>query len=59
MVISQVMLISRSRLPTYAKHAKVTNVTNDITSCHEYKIVNAIHNLHINHNVVPSSKFDA
>jgi hypothetical protein len=32
-------LISKSRLATYAKHAKVTQVINDITSCHDYKVV--------------------
>jgi hypothetical protein len=36
------MLISNSRLATYAKHAKVTQVINDITSCHDYKVVNII-----------------
>jgi hypothetical protein len=36
------MLISNSRLVTYAKHAKVTHAINDITSCHDYKVVNII-----------------
>jgi hypothetical protein len=36
------MLISRGRLATYAKHAKVTHAINDITSCHDYKVVNII-----------------
>jgi hypothetical protein len=36
------MLISRNRLATYAKHARVTHVIYDIASCHDYKIVNVI-----------------
>jgi hypothetical protein len=37
MIISQVVLINRSRLATYANHAVY-----EITFCHDYKIVNAI-----------------
>jgi hypothetical protein len=36
------MLISKSRLATYAKHEKVTHAIYDITSGHDYKIVNVI-----------------
>jgi hypothetical protein len=36
------MLINRSRLATYANHANVTHAMYDITSCHDYKIVNVI-----------------
>jgi hypothetical protein len=43
------MLINTSRLSTYDKHAKVTHALYDITSCHDYKIVNVIHNPHNNH----------
>jgi hypothetical protein len=53
------MLISKSRLATYAKHAKVTHAINDITSCHDYKVVNTIQLSHINNNVVPTFMFDA
>jgi hypothetical protein len=52
------MLISKSRLATYAKHGKVTQVINDITSCRDYKVVNIIQLSHINHNVVPTSTFE-
>jgi hypothetical protein len=41
-VISEVKLISKSRLATYAKHAKVTQVMIDIITCHDYKVVNII-----------------
>jgi hypothetical protein len=51
-------LISKNRLATYAKHAKVTQVIIVITSCHDYKIVNIIHNPHISHNVIPTSTFE-
>jgi hypothetical protein len=51
------MLISRSRLATYAKHAKVTHVTNDITPCHEYKIVNVIQESSCNHTSILMSTF--
>jgi hypothetical protein len=52
------MLIRKSRLATYAKHAKVTQVINDITSCHDYKVVNSIQLSHINHIVIPTSTFE-
>jgi aspartate/tyrosine/aromatic aminotransferase len=42
MIISQVMLINRSRLATYANHAIVTHEVYEITFCHDYKIVNVI-----------------
>jgi hypothetical protein len=41
-VISQILLINMNRLATYAKHAKITHAIYEITSCHDYKIVNAI-----------------
>jgi hypothetical protein len=41
-VISQVMLINRSRLATYANHAKVTHAVHEVTFFHDYKIVNVI-----------------
>jgi hypothetical protein len=44
-VISQVELISKNRLATYAKHAKVTQVIIESTICHDYKVVNIIQNL--------------
>jgi hypothetical protein len=34
--------LTNSRLATYAKHAKVTHAINDITSCHDYKVVDII-----------------
>jgi hypothetical protein len=52
------MLISRSRLATYAKHAKVTHAINDITSCHEYKIVNVIQESSCKHTYVLMSMFE-
>jgi hypothetical protein len=36
------MLIGKSRLANNAKHAKVTHAMNEVTTCHEYKIVNVI-----------------
>jgi hypothetical protein len=36
------MLFSNSRLATYVKHANVTLAMYEITSSHDYKIVNAI-----------------
>jgi hypothetical protein len=42
MIISQVMLINKSRLATYANHAIVTHAVYEITFCHDYKIVNVI-----------------
>jgi hypothetical protein len=42
MIISQVMLINRNRLATYANHAIVTHAVYEITVCHDYKIVNVI-----------------
>jgi hypothetical protein len=42
MVISHVMLINRSRLENYANHASVTHAVYEITSFHDYKIVNVI-----------------
>jgi hypothetical protein len=42
MIISQVMLINRSRLATHANHAIVTHAVYEITFFHDYKIVNAI-----------------
>jgi hypothetical protein len=42
MIINQVKLIMQSRLAIYAKHAKVTQVINDITTCYDYKVVNII-----------------
>jgi hypothetical protein len=52
------MLISKSSLATYAKHAKVTQVINDIISCHDYKVVDIIQLSHINHIVIPTSTFE-
>jgi hypothetical protein len=43
------MLIRKSRLATFAKHAKVTHEIFDITSGHDYKIDNIIHNPHNNY----------
>jgi hypothetical protein len=40
MIISQVMLIDRNRLATYANHAIITHAVYDITFFHDYKIVN-------------------
>jgi hypothetical protein len=40
MIISQVMLINRSRLATYTNHTIVTHAVYEITFCHDYKIVN-------------------
>ncbi len=51
------MLIIRNRLATYAKHENVTHAIYDITSFHDYKIVNVIHNPHINHNSILMSTF--
>jgi hypothetical protein len=59
MIISQVMLINRSRLVTYANHVVVTHVVYEIAFFHDYKIVNVIqeyimqtitssHGLHLN-----------
>jgi hypothetical protein len=42
MIISQVMLINRSRLATYANHASVTHVVYGLTFFHDYEIVNVI-----------------
>jgi hypothetical protein len=42
MIISQIKLIIKNRLATYAKHAKVTHAIHDITSYHDYKIVNVV-----------------
>jgi hypothetical protein len=43
MIISQVMLINRSRLAaTYANHTILTHEVYEITFCHDYKIVNVI-----------------
>jgi hypothetical protein len=42
MIISQVILINRSRLAPYANHAIITHAVYEITFCHNYKIVNAI-----------------
>jgi hypothetical protein len=36
------MLIIRNRLATYAKHENVTHAIYDITSFHDYKVVNII-----------------
>jgi hypothetical protein len=41
-VINQVKLISKIRLASYAKHAKVTQLINDMTTCHYYKVANII-----------------
>jgi hypothetical protein len=41
-IISEVMLINRSRLATYANHAIVPHEVYEITFCHNYKIVNVI-----------------
>jgi hypothetical protein len=41
-IISQVMLINRSRLATYANHAIITHEVYEITFCHNYKIANVI-----------------
>jgi hypothetical protein len=35
----------------------VTLVITEVTTCHDYKLVNIIHNPHINHNVIPISTF--
>jgi hypothetical protein len=42
MIISQVMLINKSILATYANHAIVTHAVYEITFCHDCTIVNAI-----------------
>jgi hypothetical protein len=42
MIISQVMLINRSRLATCANHASVTHAVYDLTFFHDYIIVNVI-----------------
>jgi hypothetical protein len=42
MVISQVMLINRSRLAACDNHASVTHAMYDLTFFHDYKIVNVI-----------------
>jgi hypothetical protein len=42
MIISQVILMNRSRLATCANHASVTHVVYDLTFFHVYKIVNVI-----------------
>jgi hypothetical protein len=42
MIITQVVLINRSRLATYASHAIGTHAVYEITFCHDYKIVNVI-----------------
>jgi hypothetical protein len=42
MLISQVMLINRSRLATYASHAFFLMKCMKITFCHDHKIVNVI-----------------
>jgi hypothetical protein len=42
MIISQVMLMNRSRLVTYANHASVAHAVYDLTFFHAYKIVNVI-----------------
>jgi hypothetical protein len=41
-IISQVMLINRSRLATCANHASVTHAVYDLTFFHDYKIVSVI-----------------
>jgi hypothetical protein len=41
-IISQIKLINMSRLATYVKHARVTHAIYEVTSCHDYKIVNVI-----------------
>jgi hypothetical protein len=69
MIISQVRLINRSRLATYANHAIVTHEVYEITFCHDYKIVNVIQVytmqtittsgvLRLNATNKPSSKFE-
>jgi hypothetical protein len=59
MIISQVMLINRSRLATYANHAIVTHAVYDIISYHDYKIVNVIQELHnIDHHNIRCSTFE-
>jgi hypothetical protein len=59
MIISQVMLINRSRLATYANHAIVTHAVYDIISYHDYKIVNVIQELHnIDHHNIGCSTFE-
>jgi hypothetical protein len=42
MIISQVMLINRGRLATYANYGSATHAVYEITFCHDYKIVNVI-----------------
>jgi hypothetical protein len=42
MITSQVMLINKSKLETWANHASVTHVVYDLTFFHVYKIVNVI-----------------
>jgi hypothetical protein len=59
MIISQVMLINRSRLATYANHANVAHAMYDITSCHDYKIANVIQELvKYNHHIISCSRFE-
>jgi hypothetical protein len=42
MIISQINFISKNRIATYAKHAKVTQSNNWLLSSLEYKLVNVI-----------------
>jgi hypothetical protein len=42
LIISQVMLINRTRLATYVNHASVNHAVYEITFFHDYKIVNVI-----------------
>jgi hypothetical protein len=42
MIISQVVLIIKSRLASYANYAIVTHAVYEITFCHDYEIVNPI-----------------
>jgi hypothetical protein len=59
MIISQVMLINKSRLATYAIHGNVTRAMYNITSCHDYKIVNIIQELlKYNHHIISCSTFE-
>jgi hypothetical protein len=66
MIISQVMLINRSRIATCANNASETHVVYDLTFFHDYKIINVIqeyimqtitmsHGLHLNAVNKPSS----
>jgi transcriptional regulator of met regulon len=52
------MLIIKSRLATYAEHAKVSHVINEVTTCQDYKVVNIIHNPHTTNHIILMSTFE-